>query len=58
MPYDMIAVIKAATKRRRVVISMRSRGMTFEQIADELGVSRQRAHSLWREAIKRNGNGK
>ena len=29
--------------------------MTYEQIADRLGVSRQRAYAIHREALKANG---
>ena len=56
MGYDMIAVMKAAVKRRKRVIQMRNRGMTFEEIGMVLGVSRQRAQSIFREARK-NGAG-
>ena len=56
MGYDMIAVMKAAVKRRKRVIRMRNKGMTFEEIGLILGVSRQRAQSIFKEA-RRNGSG-
>jgi len=57
MAYDMIAVIQDAMRRRKQVLAMRRRNMTFEQIGDQLGVTRQRAHSIWKEALRTNGNG-
>jgi len=50
VPYDMIAVIKASDARRKRVLAMRQRKMTYEAIASELGVSRQRAYAIHREA--------
>jgi 5-methylcytosine-specific restriction endonuclease McrA len=35
---------------RRKVILMRAAGKTFQQIADKLGVSRQRAHNMFKTA--------
>jgi transcriptional regulator len=46
----MIAVIKASDARRKRVLAMRQRKMTFEAIAAELGVTRQRAYAIHREA--------
>ena len=46
----MIAVMKAAIARRKRVLAMRRRGMTFQQIADQLGVTNQRAQAIHREA--------
>ena len=37
----------AAAKRRAAVRRMVTRGYTFTEIADELGISRQRAHQLF-----------
>lgn len=50
--YDMIAVIKLSRVRRKRVLAMRKRLMSFERIAEELGVTRQRAHAIYREALK------
>lgn len=58
--YDMVAIIKASDVRRRRVLDMRRRKMTYEAIAAALGVSRQRAHAIHHEAVaaaKRKGNG-
>jgi len=39
--------------RRARVVNLKRRGCTFEQIGREMGVSRQRAHQLYREALDR-----
>jgi len=46
----MIAVIKASDARRKRVLAMRQRKMTYEAIAAELGVTRQRAYAIHQEA--------
>ena len=55
MAYDMVAVILEARRRRKRVQAMRRKGMTFEEIARELDVTRQRAHAIWRESMRGNG---
>ncbi len=58
MSYDMIAVIRTARARRKLVLAMRKRNISFEAIGDELGVTRQRAQVIHREAVieqRRNG---
>jgi DNA-directed RNA polymerase sigma subunit (sigma70/sigma32) len=39
-------------KRERLlmILAMRQEGLTFQEIADRFGVSRQRAHQLWYES--------
>lgn len=48
----MLAVIREARARRKRVLAMRKKGMTFHQIAAELGVSYQRAQALHSAAMK------
>ena len=55
MSYDIVAVTLAARKRRKQVLAMRRRKMTFEAIATTLGVTRQRAYAIHREALKAEG---
>lgn len=38
-------------KRRNLARKYRRKGMTFFQIGEKLGVSRQRAHQLFRESF-------
>jgi DNA-directed RNA polymerase sigma subunit (sigma70/sigma32) len=45
------AAAKAA-HRRRLILRLRKRGDTFQEIGDALGVSRQRAHQLYKAASK------
>ena len=40
-----------AAERRRQVVAMRRRRFTFEVIGQQLGVSRARAYTLYREAL-------
>ena len=51
MAYDIVAVVRASNARRKKVLAMRQRGMTFEAIAAKLGVTRQRAYAIHREAV-------
>jgi hypothetical protein len=40
-----------AAERRAQVVALRRRRLTFDEIGAELGVSRQRAHAIWRAAL-------
>jgi DNA-directed RNA polymerase sigma subunit (sigma70/sigma32) len=46
---DVNAAAKAAARRKRI-LRLRRRGDTFQEIGDALGVSRQRAHQLYKAA--------
>jgi transcriptional regulator len=52
MPFDMIAMIRASRARYKRVLAMRKRGLSYVEIAEKLGVSRQRATELCRSAEK------
>jgi DNA-directed RNA polymerase sigma subunit (sigma70/sigma32) len=45
----MNAASKAAARRKQI-LRLRRRGDTFQEIGDALGVSRQRAHQLYKDA--------
>jgi hypothetical protein len=40
---------KAAQRRRDEVAKLRTQGLTFAEIGTAIGVSRSRAHQLWRD---------
>jgi len=42
---------RLAERRRRYVLFLRKRGVTFASIADEFGCSRQRVHAIWKQAV-------
>lgn len=44
-PYNRRLMLEA-NKRRRLVVSLRSKGMTFDLIGKKLKISRQRAYKL------------
>ena len=46
-PYDRF--IEESARRREQAHELRLRGLTFQQIGDEMGVSRQAASALWRK---------
>jgi transcriptional regulator len=52
-PFNL-ALIKAANKRRLRVVKMRQRGLRYEDIANKLGVTKQRAHAMY-VAAQKNG---
>lgn len=47
-----IQALKQAEKRRKAVLRMVEKGKTFEEIGEVLGVSRQRAHAIWKRATQ------
>lgn len=53
--YDMIAVIKQAARRRKHALALRNKGMTVQQVADELGISKQKASQLLLRARREAG---
>ncbi len=42
-----------AARRRAQAVQMRTAGLTFEQVGRELGITAQRAHQLYADALKR-----
>ena len=51
MAYDQESMKRLAERRRRYVLFLRKRGVTFASIADEFGCSRQRVHAIWKQAV-------
>jgi len=45
--------IEAALPRFRLILAWRKEGLTFQDIGDGLGVSRERAQQLYRKALRR-----
>lgn len=43
----------ASQIRREIVHNLRLQGLTFAEIGKRLGISRARAHQLWREAERK-----
>jgi orotate phosphoribosyltransferase-like protein len=52
MPYDMLAVIRQARKRRKEVLRLRNQGLTLQQIAELWDISRARVHYIVQQAKK------
>lgn len=48
--YDQIEVIKEARARRKRALAMRAKGLTVQQVGDQLGVTKQRASEILRRA--------
>jgi DNA-directed RNA polymerase sigma subunit (sigma70/sigma32) len=44
--------VKSAAARRKRIAALRAKGRTFQQIGDQLGISRQRVHQLAQEETK------
>lgn len=38
-------------RRYRKILSLRSKELTFAEIGEELGISRQRAHQIYQDAL-------
>lgn len=45
-------LIHTKTERNKQITEMRASGMTFQQIANKLGVSRQKVHWIWKRSNK------
>ena len=41
------------TPRSALILSLRSEGITFAAIATRFGISRQRAHQVWKREVAR-----
>jgi len=48
--YDPVAVMDAALKRRKKVLALHRAGKSVQEIADYLGVSKQRASDILAKA--------
>lgn len=48
--YDMMKVIRDAKKRRKQALAWRDKGMKVQEIADKLGVTKQRASAILQQA--------
>ena len=40
----------ALSARKEKILSLRRNGFTWQEIGDKLGISRQRAHQIWKKA--------
>jgi DNA-directed RNA polymerase specialized sigma subunit len=50
---ELNEMMAAATrKRQRLVLKLRDQGKTWQEIGDTLGVSRQRAEQIHKQAIR------
>ena len=48
--YDQIEVIQQARARRKRALAMRAKGLTVQQVGEQLGVTKQRAAEILRLA--------
>ena len=55
MAIDYTSVMRQIAKRRKKALKLRDQGKTYEQIGDELGVSKQRAERIVKAAQRDNG---
>jgi transcriptional regulator len=48
----MLGVQKLKRDREIQVLTLRKLGLTFQKIAEEMKISRQRVHQIWKDAKK------
>ncbi len=50
---DYLEKVKGYAKRRKEIVKLRKSGLSWQAIADEMGISRQRAMQLHEAAVKK-----
>ncbi len=50
---EYLAKVKGWEKRRKQILKLRGKGLSWQAIADEMGISRQRAMQLHEAAAKK-----